>query len=138
MQSVYCVDLGESVQTHIFLQNLVSIQPRTSPVKFARPPYPSRAAASLLAAKGRPNSDRNRDERRAPFMGPGRERDRLDQGRIKRSIKDWLRCRIAEANFLIGASGPIQGVIHAMKTLLQRKVRCSTSRNIARDVEFEC
>ena len=34
---MHCVDLGESFQTHIFLQNLASIQPRTSPVKFARP-----------------------------------------------------------------------------------------------------
>ena len=30
-----CVDLGESFQTHIYLQNLSSIQPRTSPPKFA-------------------------------------------------------------------------------------------------------
>ena len=36
-KGVHCVDLGESFQTHIFLQNLASIQPRTSPVKFARP-----------------------------------------------------------------------------------------------------
>ena len=33
---MHCVDLGESFQTHIFLQNLASIQPRTSPLKFAR------------------------------------------------------------------------------------------------------
>ena len=33
---VNCVDLGESFQTHIFLQNFVSLQPRTIPVKFAR------------------------------------------------------------------------------------------------------
>ena len=33
---MHCVDLGQSFQTHIFLQNLASIQPRTSPVKFAR------------------------------------------------------------------------------------------------------
>ena len=32
---VQCVDLGESFQTHIFLRNFASIQPRTSPVKFA-------------------------------------------------------------------------------------------------------
>ena len=32
---MHCVDLGESFQTHIFLQNLASIQPRTSPLKFA-------------------------------------------------------------------------------------------------------
>ena len=31
---VHCVDLDESFQTHIYLQNLVLIQPRTSPVKF--------------------------------------------------------------------------------------------------------
>ena len=35
-KSVHCVHPGESFQTHIYLQNLASIQPRTSPVKFAR------------------------------------------------------------------------------------------------------
>ena len=40
------VDLGESFPTHIFLQNLASIQPRTSLVKFAR---------SSNAAAPRPN-----------------------------------------------------------------------------------
>ena len=34
-KGVHCVDLGESFPTHIFLQNLASIKPRTSPVKFA-------------------------------------------------------------------------------------------------------
>ena len=34
-KGVLCVDFGESFQTHIFLQNFVSIQPRTSPAKFA-------------------------------------------------------------------------------------------------------
>ena len=28
-KGVHCVDLGESFQTHIFLQNFVSIQPRS-------------------------------------------------------------------------------------------------------------
>ena len=32
------MDLGESFPTHIYLQNLASIQPRTSPVKFVRSP----------------------------------------------------------------------------------------------------
>ena len=36
------IDLGESLQTHIFLQKLASIQPRTSPVKFARLLNPGR------------------------------------------------------------------------------------------------
>ena len=35
-KGVHCVDLGESFQTHIYLQNFASIQPRTSPLKFAR------------------------------------------------------------------------------------------------------
>ena len=37
-KGVHCVDLGESFPTSIYLQNLASIQPRTSPVKFARSP----------------------------------------------------------------------------------------------------
>ena len=37
-KGVHCVDLGESFQTHIFLQNLGSIQLRTSNVKFACSP----------------------------------------------------------------------------------------------------
>ena len=43
-KGVYCVDLGESFQTHMYLQILASIQPRTSPVKFAR----SSGAAPLI------------------------------------------------------------------------------------------
>ena len=35
---MHCVDLGESFPTHIFLQTLASIQPRTRPVKFACSP----------------------------------------------------------------------------------------------------
>ena len=31
-KGVHCVDLGESFQTYISLQKLVSIQPRTSPL----------------------------------------------------------------------------------------------------------
>ena len=34
-KGVHCVDLGESFPTSIYLQRLASIQPRTSPVKFA-------------------------------------------------------------------------------------------------------
>ena len=32
-KGVHFVDLGESIPTHIYLQNLASIQPRTSPSK---------------------------------------------------------------------------------------------------------
>ena len=34
-KGVHCVDVGESFPTSIYLQTLASIQPRTSPVKFA-------------------------------------------------------------------------------------------------------
>ena len=34
-KGVHCVDLGESFQTHVYLHNVASIQPRTGPVKFA-------------------------------------------------------------------------------------------------------
>ena len=37
-KGVHCIDLGESFPTHILLQNLASIQPRTSLVKYARSP----------------------------------------------------------------------------------------------------
>ena len=33
-KGVHCVDLGESFPTSFYLQNLASIQPRTSPSKF--------------------------------------------------------------------------------------------------------
>ena len=48
-KGVHCVDLGESFQTHIFLQHLASIQPRTSPVKLARW---SNAAAHVVQEAG--------------------------------------------------------------------------------------
>ena len=39
-KGAHCVDLGESFQTHIYLQNLASIQPY-SPSSFRTPPVPS-------------------------------------------------------------------------------------------------
>ena len=35
-KGVHCVDLGERFPTSIYLQNLASIQPRTSPKKFGK------------------------------------------------------------------------------------------------------
>ena len=57
-KGVLCVDLGESFQTHIFLQNFASIQPRTSPVKFARPlagMQPAACRAGVTSADGGPH-----------------------------------------------------------------------------------
>ena len=42
-KGVHCVDLGENFQTHIFLQNFASMQPRTSSLKFARSTDPFNA-----------------------------------------------------------------------------------------------
>ena len=47
-KEVHCVDLDESFQTHIYLQNLASIQPRTSPLKFLEQVH--------LAAASRPTA----------------------------------------------------------------------------------
>ena len=61
-KGVHCVDLGESFQKHIYLQNLASIQPRTSPLKFAasrdvtsdRSPARLQEAAEALAVEAEP------------------------------------------------------------------------------------
>ena len=55
---VICVDLGESFQTHTYLQKFASIQPRTSPVKFAasrdgRSPGRGRAGVVGIPGAGR-------------------------------------------------------------------------------------
>ena len=51
---VHCVDLGESFQTHIYLQNLASIQPRTSPVKFRQNPYTWVYGSECKISRGEP------------------------------------------------------------------------------------
>ena len=62
---MHCVDLDESVPTHIFLQNLASIQPRTSPFKFARSPrtdppglYKDQFLDERMANKSIPDSEK--------------------------------------------------------------------------------
>ena len=52
-KGVHCVDLDESFQTNIYLQNFVSIQPRTSSLKFAR--SPRTGALGGGARRGREN-----------------------------------------------------------------------------------
>ena len=70
---MHCVDLGESFPTTIFLQNLASIQPRTSPFKFARSPRtdpPGAAIPRVLAEQdqARPGSVRARILDPAPAL----------------------------------------------------------------------
>ena len=52
-KGVHCVDIGESFPTHIYLQNLASIQPRTSPLNFAGTSARSRRAEADLLARAR-------------------------------------------------------------------------------------
>ena len=53
-KGVHCVDLGESFPTSIYLQNLASIQPRTSPTKtipdtpIPTPPPPLKPTLKVL------------------------------------------------------------------------------------------
>ena len=57
-KGVHCVDLGESFPTNIYLQNLASIQPRTSPTKtipdtpIPTPPPPLKPTLSLKKMSG--------------------------------------------------------------------------------------
>ena len=82
-KGVHCVDLDESFPTSIYLQNLASIPPRTSPVKFARSSGPtttpsraqcgSRAGrASALVRTSQPTSSSPSYKRRGgdPSRGP--------------------------------------------------------------------
>ena len=63
-KGVHCVDLGESFQTHIYLQNLASIQPRARPVKFAR-------SSGRYCATGRSASRGGTGPSGAPSGAPG-------------------------------------------------------------------
>ena len=77
-KGVLCVDVGESFQTHIYLQNFVSIQPRTSPVKFAASPglraplhSPSWPPSGTSSACRRPGSNDFMGFRGKVFFKPG-------------------------------------------------------------------
>ena len=71
---VHCVDLGESFPAHICLQNLASMQPRTSPIKFARSAGHAavRSACRRCTPATRPQARRapRRDLKAAPRSSP--------------------------------------------------------------------
>ena len=90
-KGVHCVDLGESFQTHIFLQNLASIQPRTSPLKFARS---SKAILLTRTLYPRPIPvNCNRRETSSP-PPPLENRDSASLARLSHCCcthREWLR-----------------------------------------------
>ena len=67
-KGVHCVDLGESFRTHFYLQNLVSIQPKTSPVKFARSTPPGWKPGMSSARSSCPVSQRVHLTRRTKLV----------------------------------------------------------------------
>ena len=80
-KGVHRVDLGESFPTHIFLQNLVSIQPRTSPLESDE--LRSRGGGAHLPPTQRTTGPRPR--RLPPCEGSGkldRARSRLYRSQI--------------------------------------------------------
>ena len=78
---MHCVDLDESFQTHIFLQNLVLLQPRTSLVKVAR--CKSRADPGEQRRPG--GKDERRRHARPPAPGV-----HANLGESKEGMESWL------------------------------------------------
>ena len=97
---MHCVDFGESFQTHINLQNLASIQPRTSLVKFARgegerslQPHAEVPPALGRAGRGAPRPAGHAAEaRRGLLLGPPARPAHLRPGRDL--AKGLLRCSV--------------------------------------------
>ena len=83
-KGVHCVDLGESFPTHIFLQNLASIQPRTSPFKFARSPRTDPPGLDWNSA-GPPALAREPGDLLLPLPGPAPGVPRVTDGNAARS-----------------------------------------------------
>ena len=82
VRGVHCVDLDESFQTHIYLQNLASIQPRTSPLKFVGSRDAAAPARDALSLDSSPIDTRLIDE---PF---GSAAARLTDEPTRLQIKD--------------------------------------------------
>ena len=88
-KGVQCVDLGERFQTHIYLQILGSIQPRTNPVKFARSNGAALLRKSNVYVFGQLRGGRARDVRlsgRAGAAGLADEAGRMGFRRVRNSV----------------------------------------------------
>ena len=79
-----------SVETHIYLQNLASIQPRTSPFKYARSSSADRSVARASRAGSAASSPATRDTRPAPRARPRRMGPACKKGSWRnRILKIW-------------------------------------------------
>ena len=117
-KGVHCVDLDESFQTHIYLQNLASIQPRTSPLKFVGSRDSWCRSRSRFRANHPARGDRAGDRRVLAWGGPAR---------AARRWIEHLFIRTATFRTLVcSASKFILWVIDSSRPLhLQIRVSCS-------------
>ena len=99
---VNLVDLVKSFPTNIYLQNLASIQKRTSPVKFAHLAEKSgKGSISSLSTKVGPDEEKNpfkqeQERQSAEFFAENfRDRDRRFDGK-ERAVRELLRAKEAE------------------------------------------
>ena len=104
---MHCVDLGESFETNVYLQNLASIQPRTSPdTGYQLYPYPLFSAQST--ALGPPTVVRAQE---LPVL----------------HLPGWAPCRqeptTATTVLLITSLQPHQGLFRKLDELLATSVR---------------
>ena len=78
-KGVHCVDLGESFPTHTYLQNLVSTQPRTSPVRFAGTPLGHKYRSS-------DGGRENREGEKKPHGSMARLPNRISSGMLEQKV----------------------------------------------------
>ena len=111
-KGVHCVDLDESFQTHIYLQNLASLQPRTSPLK-SEPAWAAPARPDFLAGRPAPPSRPSVGKNfKHPFLGDEccftisfanvneaiDRQQRLETGKNFRCLKKIPRHRVCAQN----------------------------------------
>ena len=114
-KGVHCVDLGESFQTHIYLQNFVSIQPRTSPVKFAASRDKPVTSPLVAASPGDPPSGE-------PASGGAPVRGGRGEGARAHHRAEGPSCR--------GDAVPIEDNEHICSNIILRKVTAFELVNI--------
>ena len=102
-KEVHCVDLGESFQTHIFLQNFVSIQPRTSLLKFVNP----LAATARYAAWWSPCTRCMRRAFPLPLPLPSGREGPLRSGKLDRARSRLYRNEILQEHMRLKALAEI-------------------------------
>ena len=129
-KGAHCVDLGESFQRHIFLQNFASTQPRTSPLKFA-------------ASRDVPFTVFGFVHRRGPLGGSGHEAERCGAGGLRhraaehflwrwRCGADGVRRSLAQRLPVPGRSSAVALSFPECKFLKGIRNIASVLRNISR------